>query len=200
MSSTPIWMSTRCQTEKSGGPPDKEHSEIRRKALDYIRLAHVPQVTAIFLTTMSLISTPFIVLDTNVVLDWLVFRDPSCAGLGQAIEGAQVRWLAGADMKDEWDTVLERGVGASRQPDLGALDQIWDRHATRPGHQQLASTALGRRCRCTDPDDQKFIDLALASGASWLLSRDRAVLKLAGEARKLGLQILPPSRWSLPAP
>ena len=46
-------------------------------------------------------------------------------------------------------------------------------------------------CRCTDPDDQKFIDLALHCGAQWLLSHDRAVLKVADQARRRGLLILP---------
>jgi predicted nucleic acid-binding protein len=32
--------------------------------------------------------------------------------------------------------------------------------------------------RCSDPDDQKFIELAAASGAQGLVSKDRAVLKL----------------------
>jgi len=49
--------------------------------------------------------------------------------------------------------------------------------------------------RCNDPDDQKFVDLALAYGARWLLSRDRAVLKLAKRCRTLGLQVLTPEQW-----
>ena len=55
-------------------------------------------------------------------------------------------------------------------------------------------------CRCSDPDDQKFIDLALHAGARWLLSHDKAVLRLAAPARRLGLQILPPARWSMAGP
>jgi predicted nucleic acid-binding protein len=49
--------------------------------------------------------------------------------------------------------------------------------------------------RCTDTDDQKFIDLALAHGARWLLSRDRAVLKLGRRTRVLGLEVLTPEIW-----
>ena len=55
------------------------------------------------------------------------------------------------------------------------------------------------RMRCTDPDDQTFIDLALSRGAQWLLSRDRAVLKLAKRARVLGLHILTPAAWAAQA-
>ena len=49
--------------------------------------------------------------------------------------------------------------------------------------------------RCTDPDDQKFIDFALRSGASALLTRDRAVLKLARGARGRGLWIETAVAW-----
>ena len=34
------------------------------------------------------------------------------------------------------------------------------------------------RLRCVDPDDQVFVDLALANSAHWLLSHDKAVLRL----------------------
>ena len=42
--------------------------------------------------------------------------------------------------------------------------------------------------RCTDPDDQKFLDLALHAHAKWLVSRDKALLRLARKARPLGLE------------
>ena len=41
--------------------------------------------------------------------------------------------------------------------------------------------------RCADPDDQKFLQLALASGARWLVSRDGDVLALGRRTRRDGL-------------
>ncbi len=148
----------------------------------------------------TLSSSPAIVLDTNVVLDWLVFRDPSCQALGEAIEQRRISWLADAGMRAELDEVLRRGVGASRAPDLGVIDLIWQRHAVmldRSAVTSNSSVGAATPCRCSDPDDQPFIDLALESGARWLLSRDLAVLKLAREARSFGLEILSPAVWSL---
>ncbi len=40
-----------------------------------------------------------------------------------------------------------------------------------------------------------FLDLAHAAGARWLLSRDRAVLRLARRAAALGLVIAKPEDW-----
>ena len=36
--------------------------------------------------TAGATDTPRVVLDTNAVLDWLVFREPSALALGDAIE------------------------------------------------------------------------------------------------------------------
>jgi predicted nucleic acid-binding protein len=52
---------------------------------------------------------------------------------------------------------------------------------------------------CADPDDQMFVDLAHAAGARWLVSRDRAVLRLARRAAAFGIAIAAPEGWSAPA-
>jgi len=45
---------------------------------------------------------------------------------------------------------------------------------------------------CTDLSDQKFLDLAHTARADWLVTKDKALLKLARRARALGLQIVEP--------
>jgi hypothetical protein len=53
-----------------------------------------------------------------------------------------------------------------------------------------AVTALPR---CADRDDQKFLELARDSGADWLVTADKALLKLARRDRLRGLfRILTP--------
>lgn len=132
------------------------------------------------------------VLDTNVVLDWLVFRDPEGRALFDAIEQRQLRWLATEAMRDELLHVLGRGIAAAYLPDLPRITESWRQLAEIAPPPELLGDAT--RLRCTDVDDQKFVDLALA-GARWLVSRDRAVLKLARRAGRLGLQVIPPGRW-----
>lgn len=137
---------------------------------------------------------PVAVLDTNVVLDWLVFRNPACDSLGGAIEAGAVRWLASIELRAELACVLTYPALKAWSPDLNGLWSRWDRLTQTRPRVPLEGSAL--RVRCTDPDDQKFIDLALGHQAQWLVSRDRAVLKAGRRARTHGLQILSPEDWA----
>ena len=139
-------------------------------------------------------AAPFVVLDTNVVMAWLVFADPSCAALAAQVVDGRMRWIATTAMRDELAHVLSRGAVDAWRPDVPALWNAWDRHAMQVPAPVLAGAAL--HLRCTDTDDQKFIDLALGQPARWLISRDRAVLKLAHRARAFGVGIVTPERWA----
>lgn len=132
-----------------------------------------------------------LVLDTNAVLDWLLFSDPAMRPLAAAVEQGRLRWIATAAMRAEFAHVLGRGLAASRGADPGRLELAWRHHCTEQPTAPLADARL----HCTDTDDQKFLDLALASGALWLVSRDRAVLKLGRRAAVYGLAITTPDRW-----
>jgi len=132
------------------------------------------------------------VLDTQVVFDWLVFRDPSAASLGRAIENRSVRWLASAPMLREIERVLDRGVGAAWSPDRAAIRDTCGRLA------HPVQAAADSPLRCADPDDQMFIDLALAVRACWLFTRDKALLRLAPRARDRGVCVLRPADWQVP--
>jgi putative PIN family toxin of toxin-antitoxin system len=140
------------------------------------------------------------VLDTNVVLDWLVFRNPACRALEQALEQRRLRWVVSTAMREELAHVLGRGLGARWAVDPQQWQAAWDRHAqTLPP----PAAAPAHWPRCTDPDDQKFIELAIAASARWLITRDRALLKLARRSRAYGVEVLTPERWTAvagPAP
>ena len=139
-------------------------------------------------------AAPGLVLDTNVVLDWLVFDNPSTRAFADAIRSARVRWQVSASLRDELARVLVRGLRAA--PGLDAAS-VWRQWASWSNDTPApAATAPVLHMRCTDADDQKFIDLAVACGARWLLSRDKAVLKLARPAAAMGLEIITPDRWS----
>ena len=132
-----------------------------------------------------------VVLDTNIVLDLLVFHDPRSAELRGGIESGRLHWLATASMRDALQRVLDYPQlkprlshhGLSAEAVLAAFD-AWA--CLRPA-------APKAPCTCKDPDDQKFIDLAVAHQAA-LLSKDKAVLVMRKRLLKLGVLLqLPPS-------
>jgi predicted nucleic acid-binding protein len=135
-----------------------------------------------------------LVLDTNVALDWLVFRNTAVAPrLEPALAEGRWRWHATEAMLAEFELVLTYPEIAQWQPDHDAIATAWRRWAVVvPARLPAPSLPL----HCTDPDDQMFIDLAVQLGEATLLSRDRAVLKLARRARAHGVSILTPERWT----
>ncbi len=136
------------------------------------------------------------VLDTNVMLDLWLFDDPRAQALRNALLQGQLVALATAAMLAELIDVLQRPFVASwPTPAAQVLDTVHTlcRQVTPP------SSTIGPAPRCSDGDDQKFIDLAWAWPTQWLVSRDRAVLRLARAARAGGLRIVTPEGWAAAA-
>lgn len=196
---------------RAGEPLDKERSRICRKACHYIqrnpsrqamkvdsdRSSNATALSVPSLTRQAAPALPAIVLDTNVVLAWLLFGDPSVASLSAAITRRQVNWIATVQMRDEFADVLRRGLAAARGADPETSLVAWDAHVNHLRTPQAAPRSLA--LHCADPDDQMFVDLAHAAGARWLVSRDRAVLRLARRAAAFGIAITAPEGWSAPA-
>lgn len=134
---------------------------------------------------------PTAVIDTNVALDLLLFAEPGVASLALALDQGLLGWVACTRMGDELLHVLSRGLASDRHADAAAVHQAW-----RGGVELRPDPATSWRLRCSDSDDQVFIDLAVEQRATWLISRDRAVLKLARRARALGVAILTPAQWA----
>lgn len=130
------------------------------------------------------IVVPAVVLDTNIVLDWLWFADARVAGVAGALQSGTLRWVATAPMRAELDRVLGRLPPWRHGATPGQVLTSFDRWGSIV---DVAPPAHG--LQCTDADDQPFIDLAIHAGARWLFSRDRAVLKLARRAAAFGCSI-----------
>jgi len=128
-----------------------------------------------------------VIVDTNVVLDTYVFADPTSLPLRQGLEDQRYRWLATAPMRDELQRVLgypqivRRLAFYERTAEsvLAAFDQ-WT---------QGVAVAPKAPWTCKDPDDQKFIDLAVAHPGV-LLSKDQAVLCMQRRLATAGVRIL----------
>jgi predicted nucleic acid-binding protein len=134
-----------------------------------------------------------LVLDTNVVLDWLVFGHPIGAPLQEALTSGRCRWLYTRATRDEFAGVILRESLRRWAIDADAVLAVFDAFAVEVN----APVPLGaaEHLRCTDPDDQPFIDLAIARRAHALLTRDRAVLRLASRARSFGVLFATPEVW-----
>lgn len=126
-----------------------------------------------------------IVLDTNIVLDLFVFSDPATQPLKQALAARQFKWLATQPMRDELERVLAYPKIVAR---LASCSVTATEVLTQFDAQTYqVAVAAKARVTCKDPDDQKFIDLAVAHRTT-LLSKDRAVLCMA--KRLLALEVV----------
>ena len=118
----------------------------------------------------------FVVIDTNIALDLLVFDNPDCLPLAAALAAGELRWLATASMRSELARVLGYPLIAARlahrKLSAEAVLAAFDERV-----QRVAETPPRASCVCKDPDDQVFIDLAVARRAR-LLSKDQAVLTM----------------------
>ncbi|MDD5028106.1 MAG: putative toxin-antitoxin system toxin component, PIN family [Rhodoferax sp.] len=134
---------------------------------------------------MHPLSPPAVVLDTNIVLDAFVFNDPQARPLLQALASHQLQWVATKAMRDELVRVLTYPKIAPRM----AFYKITAAHvlAQFDGQAILMDTAPKASVTCKDPDDQKFVDLAVAHQAI-LLSKDQAVLCMRKKLLSLVVQ------------
>jgi putative PIN family toxin of toxin-antitoxin system len=141
-------------------------------------------------------AVPSVVLDTNVLLDWLVFRDASVARLATSIETGAIRWIITTPMAAELRSALTRPELVRWQPDSACVEAALAHWAVWLPAPRLDP---GLHCpRCSDRSDQMFIDLAVSAAARWLVTRDRALLRLARTTRPLAVAIVPPQRWPAP--
>jgi putative PIN family toxin of toxin-antitoxin system len=123
-----------------------------------------------------------LILDTNVVLDLLVFRDPGVAAIERALADVSAVCITDAECRAEFVRVLIYPHFAldesARREALAAYDRLVC-HAP-----DLAIQTLARIPHCADPDDQKFLALAYRCDADIIVTKDHALLDLARATRE----------------
>jgi putative PIN family toxin of toxin-antitoxin system len=138
-----------------------------------------------------------IVIDTNVCLDLFVFRDPRWSDLLAALQSRAVEAVTREDCRTEWLRVLEyRHLPLDEQSrpvaiaEFDALIACVDAETARP-------RSGVRLPLCSDPDDQKFLELARDADAQTLITKDKALLKLGRKTAQAGLfSIVTPEKWA----
>ena len=121
-----------------------------------------------------------LVLDTQVLLDWLVFDDPAVHRLRNAVHLGRAEIVMNAACDAELARVLAYDLGKhSITPAAQAAALAQARRISHRIEASLSDVARKGLPRCSDPDDQKFLELAASAGAHALVTKDRALLDLA---------------------
>ena len=133
-----------------------------------------------------------IVLDTNVCLDLFVFADPRWAPLLADLESGAVEAVTREDCRAEYLVVLHYKHlpldEHSRPASAARFDALIKVVAPAP--------KLVRLPVCSDRDDQKFLEVARDAGVDILVTKDKALLKLARKTAQAGLfRIMVPEAW-----
>jgi predicted nucleic acid-binding protein len=124
-----------------------------------------------------------VVLDTNVALDLLWFRDQRATGLAGALQDGRVRALTDSRCRAEFERVLSYPAFSIDQAAQAGMMLKYRACTAETGMPGVADA--GHLPRCSDPDDQKFLELAWRTGAD-LLTRDKALLGLRRRFAKVG--------------
>jgi len=133
-----------------------------------------------------------VVIDTNVCLDLFVFNDPRWAKLVAAIESGEIEAVTRSDCRDEFNIVLHykhlpldddsRPLATAR---FDALIKV-----VAPEESSIKLPA------CSDKADQKFLEIARDAGAEVLITKDKALLKLARRLAREGMfKVMLPEKW-----
>ena len=121
---------------------------------------------------------PRLVLDTNTVLALWMFRDPALTALREWIEAGGCRLYSRADALEELRRVLAYRQFGLDEPTQTRILRAYRERTLNAADRSPLPAALPDLPRCRDEDDQKFLEIAQASAADYLLTRDKALLRL----------------------
>lgn len=131
-----------------------------------------------------------VVLDTNVLVSLYVFADSRFAALRSRIDSGEWQPICNDACFDEFRRVLSYPLFALPDHEQRYALDAFGAKALRCGDSPRPAALP----RCSDSDDQKFLELARDGGAHWLVTGDKALLRLARRASLRGLfRILTPA-------
>ena len=125
-----------------------------------------------------------VVFDTNVLLSLFVFADSRFAPLLGAVDAGHWRAYSNTACFAEFRRVLGYPAFALDSAQQDAAAAAWQNRLLWSTPVTVNASALPQ---CKDRDDQKFLELARDAGADWLISADKALLKLARRDKLRGL-------------
>lgn len=123
-----------------------------------------------------------VVMDTNVFVSAVFFSGPPYQIL-RAWQTGKFELIVSTEILDEYrrigEILAEEHPGVDLKPVLNFVLE----------HAKVYKAAVLKEPICEDPDDDKFIACALASGSNVIVSGDKHLLKISGYQ---GIQVLKP--------
>ncbi|WP_323073396.1 PIN domain-containing protein [Mycetohabitans endofungorum] len=158
------------------------------------------------------------VLDTNVWIDILVFDDPATRPIATALQDGSLDAVQDDRCLNELQRVLDypqfvryaidqpaalarlarlcTHVAPALRTKGGAAMSVPEAGANARASTHAAGAAPRALPLCRDRDDQKFLELAYDTAAQWLVTKDKALLKMARRmAREFDLRIVQPAQF-----
>ena len=143
-------------------------------------------------------TAPRVVLDSNIWVDILIFDDAVARPIRAALEAGRLDAIISPACREELRRVLDYPQFAHYAVDAQAALAWVDRVTRSVADPEDAARTQGETFvpRCKDRDDQKFLALADAANATYLFSKDKAVLKLKRRmAKYCDVAVLPPKQF-----
>jgi putative PIN family toxin of toxin-antitoxin system len=136
--------------------------------------------------------TIHVVLDTNVCLDLFVFHDPRWKVITQGLQNQIIHASTRKDCREEWLAVLHYSHLPVSAENRDSIIAAFDANIACCEVVQKATILP----RCTDKDDQKFLEYCRDANVDVLVTKDKALLKLARKVQKLQLfSIVTPEKF-----
>lgn len=126
-----------------------------------------------------------VVLDTNVFISGVFFTGPPYRIL-EAWRDARIQVIVSPDILEEYQRVGETLASQFQEIDLQPILDFLTLNAEVVSSERLAEPV------CRDPDDDKFLACALTSGAKYVISGDKDLLRASGYK---GLVVVSPRKF-----
>jgi len=126
-----------------------------------------------------------LVLDTNVILDLLVFQDPAAEVIQTVLDAKLVDAVrTEASMLELMDVIQRPNFKLSKEQQQIILKQ-WESSSRLLENSAIEPAPF----TCRDLDDQVFINMAYSIRPALVLSKDLRVLELRAVAKHHGIEI-----------
>ena len=126
------------------------------------------------------------IIDTNIALDLLLFHDKKSQFLFDLLKRDELIAVGHFDTFYEFADVICRAQFILDPETINELLNEWVSLHT------IVTETLPTNHYCKDTDDDKFFNLACVTGAKYLLSKDKKVLKAKGKAKRFNCLVLKP--------